>query len=303
MQIVCNKNEGRRTPLLLFLLSGFAFLAAFVIAPRSFAQERPYFVTYDHHLEEPRSLEIAFNPVIGWPGKGNNFLGSSMELEYGVMGWWTSELYLDGQSTRHDSTLFTGVRWENRFRPVLREHWINPVLYVEFENLTGADKALLEVVGFDGKADQATPNALARREKLHELETKLILSSNFRGWNVSENFIAEKNLNGNPWEFGYTAGISRPLALAASPRACRFCRENFFAGLEMYGGLGTAEKFTLSGTSHYLAPLLSWQLADSTTLRISPGWGITGPSHRFLLRLGVSFELPGFGRSRHRERQ
>jgi hypothetical protein len=307
MQMICNTQNRRQNRIarlaIPFLTAGLTFLAALSLAPRGLAQDRPYFVTYDHHLEEPRSLEIAINPVIGSPSGGNRFLGSSMELEYGVKGWWTSELYLDGQSTHHDSTLFTGVRWENRFRPLLLEHWINPVLYVEFENITGADKALLEVVGFDGQADQTTPNAEARREKKHELETKMILSSNFRGWNVSENFIAEKNLNGNPWEFGYTAGISRPLALAASPRACRFCRENFSAGLEMYGGLGTAEKFTLTGTSHYLAPLLSWQVADSTTLRISPGWGITGLSHRFLLRMGVSFEVSGFGRRRRREGQ
>jgi hypothetical protein len=303
MQGFCKTLAPRASRAIRLLAPGFALLAALAFSAPSAAQARPYFLTYDHHLEEPRSLEVALNPVIGLPGTGNNFLGSSMELEYGVRGWWTSEVYLDAQSTRHDSTLFTGLRWENRFRPLLREHWINPVLYVEFENLNGADKALLEVVGFDGKADQATPNSLARREKLHELESKLILSSNFRGWNVSENFIAEKNLNGNPWEFGYTAGISRPVALAASSHACRFCPENFYAGLEMYGGLGTAERFTLSGTSQYLAPLLSWQVTDSTTLRISPGWGITGPSHRFLLRLGVAFEVPRFARARRRERK
>ena len=54
--------------------------------------------------------------------------------------------YLDGQVTVHDSTIFTGYRWENRFRPLLREHWINPVIYVEFEN-TSADKALRESGG------------------------------------------------------------------------------------------------------------------------------------------------------------
>src|SRR5258708_4340943 len=29
------------------------------------AQESPYFVNYDHYLEEPGALEIAFNPVFG----------------------------------------------------------------------------------------------------------------------------------------------------------------------------------------------------------------------------------------------
>jgi hypothetical protein len=260
------------------------------------AQEGPYFITYTHHMEEPGSLEISLEPVFGLPRTARGFTASLVELEYGVKGWWTTEFYVEGQSTRGDSTLFTGYRWENRFRPLLREHWINPVLYFEYEGLNGADKTLKEVVGFDTERDAAVRNGDARREKKHEIETKLILSSNFRGWNVSENFIIEKNLAHAPWEFGYALGASRPLALAASARECSFCRENFRAGIEMYGGLGEAHRFTLSGTSHYLAPLLAWDLPNGTTLRISPAFGVTGASHRMLLRAGISVEVPGFGR-------
>ena len=43
-------------------------------------------------------------------------------------------------------------------------------------------------------------------EKERELELKLILGSNYRGWNISENIIAEKNLSNEPWEFGYAVG-------------------------------------------------------------------------------------------------
>lgn len=259
------------------------------------AQERPYFVTYDHHMEEPGSLEVAFNPVVGIPRSGNGFMGSWLEFEYGARGWWTTEFYLDGQSTRKDSTLFTGYRWENRFRPLMREHWINPVLYVEFEDLNGADKSLKEVVGFDSGRD-ATPNDEARREREREVELKLILSSNFKGWNVAENFIAVKNLAGEPWEFGYAVGVSRPLALAASPKSCTFCRENFRAGVELYGGLGDRHRFTLSGTSHYLGPAIAWDLPNGVTLRVAPTFGLTSQSHRALIRFGVSYEFPGFGR-------
>ena len=45
----------------------------------------------------------------------------------------------------------------------MREHMINPVLYVEYESISGADKTLLEVVGHDGQADLSEPNAEARR--------------------------------------------------------------------------------------------------------------------------------------------
>jgi len=260
------------------------------------AQERPYFVTYNHQLEEPGHLEISMNPVIGVPKTANSFTGSWTEFEYGLRGWWTTEFYLDVQSTRRDSSLFTGYRWENRFRPLMREHRINPVLYVEFVNVNGADKTLREVVGFDSEKDFATSNSEARRERKREIETKLILSSNVRGWNFSENFIAEKNLANSPWEFGYALGASRPLALAASSKDCVFCRENFQAGLELYGGLGNRHHFTLSGTSHYLAPVLAWGLPNGVAIRISPGFGLTTSSHRFLLRFGVSYEIAGFGR-------
>jgi hypothetical protein len=285
-----------RRPIRRFFVSGLPLLCLTVLPPLAKAQERPYFITYDHQMEEPDSLEISFNPVFGAQGRGNDFLASWVEFEYGVKGWWTSEFYLDGQSTFHDSTIFTGWRWENRFRPLMHEHWINPVLYAEFEDINGADKTLLEVVGFDEKADHAVRNSVARRDHKHEIETKLILSSNFKGWNISENFIAEKNLNNQPWEFGYAAGVSRPLALAASPNPCHFCRENFVTGVEIYGGLGTAHQFTLSGTSHYFAPVLAWQVSDDATLRISPSWGLTDTSHSFLLRVGISYELAGIGR-------
>src|SRR6266403_102658 len=110
------------------------------------AGEGPFLVTYTHQMEEPGNLEIATKSVTGKPAGGNRFLSVSTELEYGLQGWWTTELYLDGQTTGGQSTLFTGFRWENRVRLLPREHWINPVLYVEFESINGADKNLLEVV-------------------------------------------------------------------------------------------------------------------------------------------------------------
>ena len=176
----------------------------------------------------------------------------------------------------------------------MREHFINPVLYVEFEDLNAADKIIKTVVGFDSGRDPA-PNSEARHERLLELETKLILSSNFKGWNVSENFIAEKNLGGGAWEFGYAVAASRPLTLAASPKKCSFCPENFRVGLELYGGLGDIHHFTLRDTSHYLGPAFAWNLPNDVTLKVEPAWGLTSNSHHALVRFGLSYEISGFG--------
>jgi len=177
-----------------------------------------------------------------------------------------------------------------------REHFINPVLYVEYEQINGADKILKEIEGHDVEADNGDPNAIARQDHDHELEFKLILSKNFKGWNFAQNTIAVKNLTGgNPWEFGYAIGASRPLALKASSNRCSFCAENFVAGVEMYGGLGDRYSFGLNDTSQYLAPVVAWNLPSDWTLRLSPGFGLNDNSHRFLLRWGVSREFSGFG--------
>ncbi len=266
------------------------------LSPSLHSQERPYFVAYDHYLEEPGNLEIEYFSTFGTQRGGNNFHSFWTEFEYGVTAWWTTELYLDGQTTFHDSTVFTGFRWENRFRPLKHEHFINPILYVEFENKNGADKILKEGEGRDVEADFLTPNAEARQEHIREVELKLILSSTFKGWNFAQNTLAAKNLSNSPWEFGYAFGASRPLALKASAKACNFCRENFVAGVEMYGGLGDRHNFGLHETSHYFAPVLAWNLPSDWTLRISPGFGLNDNSHRFLLRWGVSREISGFGR-------
>jgi hypothetical protein len=296
MQPLFKKRGGqpvskKRNPQLICMLVASAGL----LPVGCYAGEGPFFITYTHQMEEPHNLELTTTNVTARPGAADRFLGTATELEYGVTGWWTSEIYLDGQATTGQNAFLTGYR----FHLLAREHWINPVLYVEFENISGADKSLLEVVGHDGSDDLATPNAEARHEKQREIETKLILGSYFKGWTIAENFIAEKNISHAPFEFGYAAGISRPLAMAARPNRCNFCPENFQAGVEIYGGLGTHDTFGLHETSHYVAPTLAWALANGGTFKVSPTFGVTGSSVPFLLRFGVSYEIAQFGRTVH----
>jgi hypothetical protein len=271
-------------------------LCLLFLALASQAQESPYIVTYDHYLEEPGSLEVEYFSTFGTQRAGNDFHAFWTEFEYGATAWWTTEFYLDAQTTFNDSTVFTGFRWENRIRLLQREHFINPVLYIEYEQISEADKIIKEIEGHDVEADHATPNAVSRQGHDHEIETKLLLSATFRGWNIAENTIATKNVTGgNPWEFGYALGASRPLGLKASAQRCNFCRENFIAGVEMYGGLGDRYSFGLPDTSHYLAPVVAWNLPSDWTIRLSPGFGLNDNSHRFLLRWGLSREFSGFG--------
>jgi hypothetical protein len=279
--------------MLLRVFCGLLFVFGAVALP---AQEVPYFVTYSHHMEEPGSLEIELKSATGTPTGGNRFAAGALELEYGSRAWWTSELYLEGQTTANDSTVYTGYRIENRIRPLMREHWINPVLYFEFEDINGANKSLLEVVGHDGNDDLTGANADARAENKHEGELKLILSSNAKGWNFSENFIAEKNLGHAPWEFGYALAASRPLRLEGGTRSSAFALQNFVAGAEMYGGLGDTDLLSLHETSHYFGPAINWSIPGGWRITASPNFGLTGHSIDHIYRFGLAYEIGQVGR-------
>lgn len=260
------------------------------------AQERAYFVTYDHYLEERGNLEVAVATTSGVPKDGGPaFTAPWLELEYGFTGWWTAELYLEGVTTRGNGSGFTGWRWENRFRPLQGEHRVNPVLYVEYERINEASRIQKEIVG-SGRLSSEPIDEL-RQETAHELEAKLILSSAVHGWNISENFIVEKNLSADEGlEFGYAAGVSRSLGGLARGTNCRFCRENFVAGVELYGGLGSSQEAAWDETRHFVAPVLAWHVNQRSTLKVSAGFGLTPASDRVLLRVGYAYEFPLGGR-------
>lgn len=277
-------------------IGGAIFLACCLPAFHfSGAQEKPYFVTYSYDLEEPGNLDIETKTALAQPDGSTRFGALALEFEYGVLAWWTSELYLDGQATAQDSTIFTGFRLENRIRPLMHEHLVNPALYFEYEDINGADKTLLEVVGHDGQSDLAGTNAEAREERKHEAEFKLILTSNVKDWNISENFIAEKNLGHSPWEFGYAVGTARALRSASTGRACTFCANRFMAGVEAYGGLGDTASLTLHETSHYIAPLIGWEAPKGLRISFSPGFGLTSTSLDRVYRIGVAYEFDQIG--------
>ena len=273
-------------------------LSSFLVAAVSCAagQESPFFVTYTHHMEEPGNLEVELSATSGVPRSGQRFyVAPYVELEYGVTSQWTSELYLEGDSAWGDSTVFTGWRFENRYKLLKREHAVNPVLYLEYESLNEASRIQKEIEG--GGPDLSSSHRLLTGAHDHELETKLILSSDYKAWNFSENFVATKNFSQSEGiEFGYSFGAYRPLATIASGTECRFCRENFLVGAEMFGGLGsTVDGFTSRGAAHYLAPVVSWAVSNNATLRFSAGFGLTTVSNPVLFRFGYTYEITNFG--------
>ena len=97
---------------------------------------------------------------------------------------------------------------------------------------------------------------------------------------------------------GYAIAASRPLS--RSEGYCRLCLRTTRVGAELYGGLGTHERFGFRETSQYVAPTLGVQLSENTSFQISPGFGMTEGSAPFLLRFGVTYEINQFLSRVHR---
>jgi hypothetical protein len=241
------------------------------------AQERPYFVVYNDHLEKPRELELAVLSTLGDPKDGAaRYFAPWIELEYGVMRKWTAELYLEGASTHHDGSAFTGWRIENRYRPFDGDHIVNPVLYVEYESISEASRIQKEIVGEGAVSREPIRNL--DEQPAHELEGRLILSTDLTKWNFSENLILEKNLSvAEGVEFGYAAAVSRHIG-------------QFYAGVEVYGGLGATVAQSVE-TRQFIAPVVSWRATRASLFKVSVGFGVTDASERYLFRVGYSIDL------------
>jgi hypothetical protein len=78
-------------------------------------------------------------------------------------------------------------------------------------------------------------------------------------------------------------------------RECTCCADKFIAVAEAYGGLGYTAAITTGDTSHYIAPLLGWQLPKGLRLSFSPGFGLTATSLTRVYRVGVAYEFDQIG--------
>jgi len=239
--------------------------------------ERPYFVVYNDHVEDKKDLEVAVLSTLGDPkNDAARYFAPWTEIEYGITDKWTAELYLEGASITRSDSAFTGWRIENRYRPFSGDHVVNPVLYVEYESISEASRIQKEIVG-EG-APSPLPIRVLDEEHAHELEFRLILSSDRSKWNFSENLILEKNLSADEGvEFGYGVGASR-----------RF--RQFYAGVEVYGGLGTTVSLN-EQTRHFIAPVFAWHVNGRSLFKTSIGFGVTEASERYLFRVGYSIDL------------
>lgn len=173
-----------------------------------------YFVTYNHHINKGETELMVMTdftiPRERTPEVGT-YMSNMIELEYGFTHQWASELMLEGFfDFDRQAARYTGFRWENRYRlQRAANKGLNPVLYMEYEDLDAQTRFKMEVSGReDGKGEPAGPEP--ERERI--LETRIILSRDFGPYNVAFNWINEMDLQRRLFtDYGYALGFRKTL--------------------------------------------------------------------------------------------
>lgn len=245
--------------------------------PASHAGNDANFVLYNHHLPEAGEREIELMSDIGQEPAGTRYTAQMLEFTLGITDRWATEFMVEGQSTFGQGGYhFTGFRWENRYRVFKEEVFLNPVLYIEYEDLSPDTKYLMEVSG----REDALPVAKARpRERV--LETRLILSQDMGLLNIAANWLNESDLDTGITHFGYALGLNYGLT------------SDIMLGLEMFGGLGDSKKgVTARGsiTQHYASPNIRIKLTPDWSVKAGGAIGLTNVSQD-IFRLAVSYEF------------
>ncbi len=285
--------------------AAFAALAssAFFVSPAALrAGNDVYTVTYNHHIDqgevELMVMNDYTNPAVARQEDDGqrSYFSQMIELEYGVTAQWATEFMLEGfvePGTRQSR--FTGFRWENRFRLFRDEVPLNPMVYVEYEDLDPLTRFKMETSGWV-RAPYRDTGAEPDRERI--LETRLVLSQDFGRLNLAFNWINETDLNaGGVTDFGYTMGMRYDFNGGhfehhdAGGHAGRRAMKPTL-GLELYGALGDTRSFGLrrSRQEHYLQPSIMLHFSEHAMLHVGLALGLSKASDN-LVRTALAIEF------------
>jgi hypothetical protein len=261
------------------------------------------FVLYDHHTDEQGETEFnAFGDFSNARSGEPRYDAQLFEIERALTDRWEAALYLEGDKIDGEGYLFAGWRLESRYRLFEYGAFLNPVLYVEYENLDPDHKYLLDVTG---RTD--TPEGPDRTE--HEIESKLIVGHDITSkFDVAFNWVNETNLDTGRWEFGYALGFNYALVGEAnheaeehehaphgrSEHASGWAIKEIKLGGELYGGLGDSTLgLTLDPnvTQQYAGLNLKTEWSNGLHLMVGGAAGLTKDSERGLLRLMLGYEF------------
>lgn len=234
------------------------------------------FILYNHHTAERGEKEIMFMNDFAQQADGQRYTAQMIEIEYGITDRWTAELMFEGQKSEGESYQFTGFRIENRLRLFEYGTFLNPVLYVEYEDLGEDTKYLMEVAGRED-ANEYTK----KRPRERVLETRLILGNDItENLDFSFNWINESDLDTGVTAFGYAVGINY-----AHQADVKF-------GVEFFGGVGDDDVGTTTNskvTQHYLGTNIMYKVFPKISIKLGTAIGLTDVSQD-LFRFAVSYD-------------
>jgi len=235
-------------------------------------------VLYNYHTPAAGEKEIAIMSDLAQDATGSRYTAQMVEVEFGITDQLTTSFMFEGQATSGQGNyLFTGFRWENRYRLFDEGTTLNPVLYLEYEDLSFDTKYIMEI---GGRSDAAATTTTRPRERV--LETRLILSQDLSNQlDLSFNWINESNLDTGITAFGYATGINYAIM------------DDTLLGLELFGGLGDSNKgVTTRGsiTQHYLGTNFRFGITDTWKMKLGGAIGLTNISQD-MVRFAFSREF------------
>lgn len=188
-----------------------AFVAATCCSLALQAGEGGYFVTYSSKIEKGEKTLMLMNDFTR-PSElkrhdgQNDYNAQMLELEWHPTDQYATEIMFESFIDANGEKKYTGFRWENRYRLFKDETFLNPMIYVEYENLHRATRFKMETSGW-----VITPYLESQGdEPLMEriLESRLVLSQDVGRTNIAFNWINETDLRTGRTDFGYALGVA-----------------------------------------------------------------------------------------------
>jgi hypothetical protein len=258
------------------------------------------FVLYNHHTDKAGDSAVMLLNDFAQDENDQQYAAQMITIERAITDRWASEFMVESQKTSGEPYRATGWRWENRYRLFDYGAFLNPVLYVEWENLKTTTRYAMEI---SGRTDSDSGEPGATSEGI--LETRLILGHDFSDrFNVAFNWINETNWKTRDTDYGYAFGMNYGLLGAGhdteshshhlpGKQASLSLRE-LTLGVELYGGLGNSKKgITASSdvTEHYLGVNLVSHLSNGVMVLAGLASGLTPASQRGFLRFMVGYDF------------
>jgi hypothetical protein len=307
------------------------FVAVCVTATPALSGNGGYMVTYNSKVKRGEVELMLMNDLTA-PNKFRreeglgDYLSHMVELEYGITSQLATEFMIEWfEDLKNGKSAFTGFRWETRFRLFKKRVPLNPMLYIEYEDLDPSTRYKMEVSGWV-RPPYAESGAEADRERI--IETRLVLSDDIGPVNIAFNWINETDLHSGTTAFGYALGVmwmihgghgspgggSYACPMHPSERQtgegkcgkCGKCGMEFRkvgessssggggvgVGIEFYGGLGDTKSFGLSASrqEHYFGPILVFHATKKLMLHAQLAIGLTEASDN-LVRFNIGYEF------------